>query len=111
MFNQLIVTTITILDLGILAIPLVFLIILVFSRLKDVEILMAVLNGMYRLLHGFLCSLVIFLLGIYFDVSDIVLWISSAIGVILGLEIYVIHITWLANKGIKWAIVFKKQML
>lgn len=54
-------------------------------------------------IHGLLASMVVFIFGTLLGVGTVSLWASSALGAILGVELYYLWVALLAELGSRWA--------
>lgn len=93
----------TIAEILAIIIPLFLLFILVTLRARESYAKYIALNSVFATFNGLVASLVVMAVGLLFDVDGYPLWISTALGVILGIEVYQLEINFLANRGNRWA--------
>ena len=96
-------TVVSIVELLAIAIPLSFIIFLFILRVRESYTKYVVINSVFATINGLVVSFIVMLVGMHFGVEGKFLWTSTALGVILGIEIYHLEIYLLANWGVKWA--------
>lgn len=91
------------LEILIVGVPFIVFFTLAILRSKGENTKHTIISTLLASLSGLFASLIVMMTGVFLNVNGYPLWIATAIGVILGIEVYQLNINLLANRGHRWA--------